>query len=100
MEYVRLRGDEHRLPRPVKMILYSLEAAQDLMVTIRDLRRTVRLVQSGCVTYFPDEAQGLQRIYNILDVDLQQVEVDGQLITQHLLTAGCVLRGCSAACGI
>ena len=56
MEYVRLRGDEHQLPRPVKMILYSLEAAQDLTVTIRDLRRTVRLVQSGCVTYFPDEA--------------------------------------------
>ena len=87
MEYVRLRGDEHRLPRPVKMILYSLEAAQDLMVTIRDLRRTVRLVQAGCIAYFPDEVQGLQRIYNILDVDLQQVEVDGQLITQHLLTA-------------
>ena len=87
MEYVRLRGHEHRLPRPVKMILYGLEAAQDLMVTIRDLRRTVRLVQAGCIAYFPDEAPGLQRVYNILDVDLQQVEMDGQQITQHLLTA-------------
>ena len=87
MEYVRLRGHEHRLPRPVKMILYGLEAAQDLMVTIRDLRRTVRLVQAGCIAYFPDEAPGLQRAYNILDVDLQQVEMDGQQITQHLLTA-------------
>ena len=71
MEYVRLRGEEHRLPRPVKMILYSLEAAQDLMVTVRDLRRTVRLVQAGCIAYFPDKAPGLQRVYNILDVDLQ-----------------------------
>ena len=53
MEYVRLRGEEHQLPMPVKMILYGLEAAQDLMVTVRDLRRTVRLVQSGCVTFFP-----------------------------------------------
>ena len=87
MEYVRLRGHEHRLPRPVRMILYGLEAAQDLMVTIRDLRRTVRLVQAGCIAYFPDEAPGLQRTYNILDVDLQQVEMDGQQITQHLLTA-------------
>lgn len=70
MEYVRLRGDEHQLPRPLKMILYSLEAAQSLMVTIRDLRRTVRLAQSGCVTFFPDEAPGLQRMYNTLDADL------------------------------
>ena len=51
MEYVRLRGEEHQLPMPVKMILYGLEAAQDLMVTVRDLRR-------GCVTFFPEEAQG------------------------------------------
>ena len=87
MEYVRLRGREHSLSRPVKMILYGLEAAQDLMVTIRDLRRTVRLVQAGCIAYFPDEAPGLQQAYNILDVDLQQVEMDGQQITQHLLTA-------------
>ena len=87
MEYVRLRGEEHQLPMPVKMILYGLEAAQDLMVTVRDLRRTVRLVQSGCVTFFPEEAQGLQLIYNTLEVDLQQVELDGQRITQHLLTA-------------
>ena len=62
MEYVRLRGEEHQLLMPVKMILYSLEAAQDLMVTVRDLRRTVRLVQSGCVTLFPEEADGLQLI--------------------------------------
>ena len=87
MEFVRLRGREHRLPRPVKMILHGLEAAQDLMVTIRDLRRTVRLVQAGCIAYFPDEAPGLQQVYNILDVDLQQVEMDGQRVTQHLLTA-------------
>ena len=87
MEFVRLRGHEHRLPRPVKMILHGIEAAQDLMVTIRDLRRTVRLVQAGCIAYFPDEAPGLQQAYNILDVDLQQVEMDGQRVTQHLLTA-------------
>ena len=54
MEYVRLRGKEHQLPMPVKMILYGLEAAQDLMVTVRELRRTVRLVQSGCVTFSPE----------------------------------------------
>jgi len=87
MDYVRLRGEEHQFPMPVKMILYSLEAAQDLMVAVRDLRRTVRLVQSGCVTFFPEEAHGLQLIYNTLEADLQQVEVDGQRITQHLLTA-------------
>ena len=87
MEYVRLRGEEHHFSMPVKMILYSLEAAQDLMVAVRDLRRTVRLVQSGCVTFFPEEAHGLQLIYNTLEADLQQVELDGQRITQHLLTA-------------
>ena len=87
MEYVRLRGEEHQLSMPVKMILYSLEAAQDLMVAVRDLRRTVRLVQCGCVTFFPEEAHGLQLIYNTLEADLQQVELDGQRITQHLLTA-------------
>ena len=57
------------------------------MVTVRDLRRTVRLVQSGCVTFFPEEAHGLQLIKNTLEADLQQVELDGQRITQHLLTA-------------
>ena len=57
------------------------------MVAVRDLRRTVRLVQSGCVTLFPEEAHGLQLIYSTLEADLQQVEVDGQRITQHLLTA-------------
>ena len=36
---------------------------------------------------FPEEAHGLQLIYNTLEADLQQVEVDGQRITQHLLTA-------------
>ena len=86
MEYVRLRGEEHQLPMPVKMVLYGLEAAQDLMVAVRDLRRTVRLVQSGIVTFFPEEAEGLQLIYSTLEVDLQQVELDGQRITQHLLT--------------
>ena len=49
MDYVRLRGEEHHFSMPVKMILYSLEAAQELMVAVRDLRRTVRLVQSGWV---------------------------------------------------
>ena len=53
MEYVRLRGEEHQLSMPVKMILYSLEAAQDLMVTVRDLRRTVRLVQKWMCHLFP-----------------------------------------------
>ena len=74
MEFVRLRGHEHRLPRPVKMILHGIEAAQDLMVTIRDLRRTVRLVQAGCIAYFPDEAPGLQQAYSVLDVDLQHLK--------------------------
>lgn len=69
------------------MILYGLEASQDLMVAVRELRRTVRLVQSGCITFFPDEAHGLQLIYSTLDRDLQQVELDGQRITQHLLIA-------------
>ena len=87
MDYVRLRGEEHHFSMPVKMILYSLEAAQELMVAVRDLRRTVRLVQSGCVTFFPEEAHELQLIYNTLEADLQQVELDGQRITQHLLTA-------------
>ena len=87
MDYVRLRGEGLHFSMPVQMILYSLEAAQDLMVAVRDLRRTVRLVQSGCVTFFPEEAHGLQLIYNTLEADLQQVELDGQRITQHLLTA-------------
>jgi hypothetical protein len=69
------------------MILYGLETAQELMVTIRDLRRTVKLVQSGLITLFPDEAYGLQLMYSTLDRDLQQVERDGQLITTQLLTA-------------
>ena len=56
------------------MILYGLEAAQDLMVTIRDLRRTVKLVQSGLITLFPDEACGLHLMYSTLDRDLLQVE--------------------------
>ena len=52
MDYVRLRGEEHHFSMPVKMILYSLEAAQDLMVAVRDLRRTVRLVQSDVSPFF------------------------------------------------
>ena len=60
------------------MILYSLEAAQDLMVAVRDLRRTVRLVQCGCVTFFPEESTWICKlIYNTLEADLQQVELDG-----------------------
>ena len=62
------------------MIVYGLEAAQDLTTTLRDLRRTVRLLQSGLVTLFPDEALGLQLLYSTLDRDLMQVESTCQSI--------------------
>ena len=69
------------------MILYGLEAAQDLTTTLRDLRRTVRLMQSGLVILFPDEVSGLQLLYSTLDRDLIQVERTCQFITLQLLTA-------------
>ena len=69
------------------MILYGLEAAQDLTTTLRDLRRTVRLMQSGLVILFPDEVSGLQLLYSTLDRDLMQVERTCQFITLQLLTA-------------
>ena len=87
MAFARFVRQGHPVPSSTKMILYGLEAAQDLMVTIRDLRRTVKLVQSGLITLFPDEAFGLQLMYSTLDRDLLQVERVGQLITTQLLTA-------------
>ena len=71
------------------MILYGLEAAQDLTTTLRDLRRTVRLMLSGLVILFPDEVSGLQLLYSTLDRDLMQVERTCQFIT---LTSDCASR--------
>jgi hypothetical protein len=65
------------VPSSTKMILYGLETAQELMVTIRDLRRTVKLVQSGLITLFPDEAHGLHLMYSTMDRDLLQVSIQG-----------------------
>ena len=87
MAFARFAGQGLSVPLSTKMILYGLETAQELMVTIRDLRRTVKLVQSGLTTLFPDEAHGLHLMYNTLDRDLMQAERDGQLITSQLLTA-------------
>lgn len=52
------RGE--RLPSSTRMLLYGLEAAHDLNCTLRDLRRTNTLAQSGLSTLFPDETDGLQ----------------------------------------
>ena len=87
MAFARFAGQGLCVPPSTKMVLYGLETAQELMVTIRDLRRTVKLVQSGLTTLFPDEAHGLHLMYNTLDRDLLQVERDGQLVTTQLLTA-------------
>jgi len=87
MAFARFAGQGLWVPPPTKMVLYGLETAQELMVTIRDLRRTVKLVQSGLTTLFPDEAHGLHLMYSTLDRDLLQVERDGQLVTTQLLTA-------------
>lgn len=57
------------------------------MVTVRDLRRTVSLIQSGFTTLFPDEAIGLHLHYSGLDRDLMQVERTTRQITTQLLTA-------------
>ena len=80
------RRDRTALP-PRRMIYFGLEAAQDLTVTVRDLRRTVRLLQSGFTTLFPDEALGLHLRYSTLDRDLMQVERTCQELTTQLLTA-------------
>ena len=67
--------------------MHGLEAAQELTNTLRDLRRTVRLLQSGLVILFPDETSGLQLLYSTLDRDLMQVERTSQFITHQLLIA-------------
>ena len=87
MAFARLRQRGHQVPPPVRIILYGLEAAQELITTMRDLRRTVRLMQSGLITLFPDEASGLHLLYSTLDRDLMQVERSSQFITLQLLTA-------------
>ena len=87
MAFARFRQGGHQVPPSVRMILYGLEAAQDLTTTLRDLRRTIRLLQSGLVILFPGEASGLQLLYSTLDRDLMQVERTCQFITLQLLTA-------------
>ena len=87
MAFARFRQGGHQVPPSVRMIVYGLEAAQDLTTTLRDLRRTVRLMQSGLVILFPDEVSGLQLLYSTLDRDLMQVERTCQFITLQLLTA-------------
>ena len=87
MAFARFRQGGHQVPPSVRMIVYGLEAAQDLTTTLRDLRRTVRLMQSGLVILFPDEVSGLQLLYSTLDRDLMQVERTCQSITLQLLTA-------------
>ena len=67
--------------------MHGLEAAQELTTTLRDLRRTVKLLQSGLVILFPDETSGLQLLYSTLDRDLMQVERTSQFITHQLLIA-------------
>ena len=51
----------------MRMLPYSLEAAYDLIYTLRDLRRTLVLVRSGLLTFFPEETDGLQHIYGIIE---------------------------------
>ena len=87
MAFARFRQRGYQAPPSVRIILYRLEAAQDLTTTLRDLRRTVRLMQSGLVTLFPEEVSGLQLSYSTLDRDLMQVERSCQSITLQLLTA-------------
>jgi hypothetical protein len=65
--YVR-RGD--RFPPAMRMLPYSLEAAYDLIYTLRDLRRTLVLVRSGLLTFFPEETDGLQHIYGIIEREI------------------------------
>ena len=58
MAFARFRHGGHQEPPSVRMILYGLEAAQDLTTTLRDLRRTVRLMQSGLVILFRTKCLG------------------------------------------
>ena len=60
MAHARFRHDRHQVPSSVRMLMHGLEAAQELTNTLRDLRRTVKLLQSGLVILFPDETSGLQ----------------------------------------
>ena len=87
MDFTWYGRRQHDVLPPRRLIYFGLEAAQDLMVTIRDLRRTVRLLQSGFTTLFPDEAIGLHLHYGCLDRDLMQVERTTRQITTQLLTA-------------
>ena len=87
MAFARFRQGSHQVPPSVRMTVYGLEAAQNLTTTLRDLRRTVKLLQSGLVILFPDETSGLQLLYSTLDRDLMQVERTCQSITLQLLTA-------------
>ena len=87
MAFARFRQHGYQAPPSVRIILYGLETAQDMTTTLRDLRRTVRLMQSGLVTLFPDEVSGLQLLYSTLDRDVMQVERSCQCITHQLLTA-------------
>ena len=43
MAFARFAGQGLCVPPPTKMVLYGLETAQELMVTIRDLRRIVKI---------------------------------------------------------
>ena len=87
MAYARFRHDRHQVPSSVRMLMHGLEAAQELTNTLRDLRRTVKLLQSGLVILFPDETSGLQLLYSTLDRDLMQVERTSQFLTHQLLIA-------------
>ena len=87
MDHARFRHDRHQIPSSVRMLTHGLEAAQELTTTLRDLRRTVKLLQSGLVILFPDETPGLQLLYSTLDRDLMQVERTSQFITHQLLIA-------------
>ena len=68
--------------------MHGLEAAQELTNTVRDLRRTVKLLQSGLVILFPDETSGLQLLYSTLDRDLMQVERTSQFLTSASYSDG------------
>ena len=87
MAFARFRQGNHQVPPSARMIVYGLEAAQNLTPTLRDLRRTVKLLQSGLAILFPDETSGLQLLYSTLDRDLMQVERTCHFITLQLLTA-------------
>ena len=88
MAYARFRPDRHQVPSSVRMLMHGLEAAQELTNTLRDLRRTVKLLQSGLVILFPDETSGLQLLYSTLDRDLMQVERTSQFLTSASYSDG------------